>query len=119
MGSTWKFFITVYKELFVAKHGARLDSAHCARKSDFKMVLNKVSVFNVRFLSTELRVPACDTADELCCTQFHFYTSSCCCFVSWDFRQIKSGCPRNILEELSLFITFSEELTDPTTSTIK
>jgi len=38
----------------VAKHGARLDSALYARKSDFKMVLSKVSVFSVRFLSTEL-----------------------------------------------------------------
>lgn len=81
------------------------------------MKLNKVSVFSVRLLSTELQVPAYDTADELSYIQFHFYMSSCC-YVSWGSRQIKSGCPRNILEVLSLFITFFEEHTGPVTSSL-
>jgi len=60
----------------VSQHSANLSLAWPARQSDFKMMPNK-PLFDLRLLSTELQVPACDRAEELSSIQFHFYTNSC------------------------------------------
>lgn len=90
------------EEPFVSQHRASLGLAWPARQSDFKMMPNK-SVSSI-WGYYQLNYRSQHATEQMSWAVFGFT-------FLWtvDGLSVKSGCPRNILGGLSLFITFFED----------